>query len=508
MGITVGLPVVRRGESAGTTAVSRQREALKSLTADSAIYGLGQALGRAVQLALVPVLTRLLTPGEFGVSELVLGYAQVTVLVLVFGMDGALARFFYEEPDRPARVRMVSSSLAFRLVSSGFVAAVFIALAAPLAGWLLHGEAYRKYLVIGATTLPFTMLVLFANDVLRVTFQPVKYITVNVVQTVLVTGASIVLVKVYAMSTAGVLYGRLLGDAVTAVIGLVLTRHTLGFRFDRGTLMRMLRYGAPTVPAAMGFAAITGLDRFALQRTRGIDEVATYAVALRFFSVMTFAASAFQLAYGPFAYARAGHPDSPRLFARVLAAYAALAALGAMVVGLFAPEILRLLVASAYKPERAAFPALLLAFAAVALGAYTVTSIGIGLALRTPLLGLVAWSGALVAAVAHATLTPRYGPPGAAIATLAAYCTVAFTAYRTAQRVHPLPYRGGLAAGLFVSALGLALVASLVRVGGLGSVAVRVAAIVLFAAGCARARVWTEATAVAEHARDRIVHRT
>jgi O-antigen/teichoic acid export membrane protein len=38
------------------------RDALRRLTADSVIYGLGQVLGRAVQLLLVPVLTRLLAP--------------------------------------------------------------------------------------------------------------------------------------------------------------------------------------------------------------------------------------------------------------------------------------------------------------------------------------------------------------------------------------------------------------------------------------------------------------
>src|SRR5438128_12089978 len=91
------------------------REALQKLAGESLVYGLGQAGGRAVQLLLVPVLTRLLDPGAFGVAELVMAYSQTAVLVLVFGMDGALARNFYREPDRAARIRMASSSLLFRL---------------------------------------------------------------------------------------------------------------------------------------------------------------------------------------------------------------------------------------------------------------------------------------------------------------------------------------------------------------------------------------------------------
>ncbi len=470
------------------------RDALASLTKDSAIYGFGQALGRAVQLLLVPVLTRLLVPAEFGIADLVQGYLQVAVLVLVFGMDGALARFFYEEPDRSSRITMVSTSLAFRLVTSSAVAALAIALGGPLAAGLLHGAAYHKYVTIGAMTLPFTLLVLFSNDVLRVTFQPHKYIALNVVQTVLITGLSILFVGRFHLGTAGVLYGRLAGDGLSALTGLVLIRKAVAPRLSRPTLRRMLAYGGPSVPAAIGFAVIAGLDRFWLQRTRSIEDVATYGVALRFFTVMTFAASAFQLAYGPFAYARARTPEAPRLFARVLVAYVAVASLAAMVVGLWSPEALRVLVTRAYRPDAASLPAMLLAFAAVALGAYTVTSIGIGLALKTPLLSIGAWGGAAIALAAHAALTPRFGPPGAALATFAGYVTVAAVTFVVAQRVHPLPYRGGRAVALALLALGLAL--GVRTIAGWPGEAARLGAVLLFVIVCVRLRVWTDGGAV------------
>jgi len=98
------------------------RDSLKRLSGDSLVYGLGQVMGKIVQFLLVPVLTRVLVPEQFGVSENVTQYTASALLVLVFGMDGALARFFYEQPDRETRVRMVSSSFTFRLVSGGIVA--------------------------------------------------------------------------------------------------------------------------------------------------------------------------------------------------------------------------------------------------------------------------------------------------------------------------------------------------------------------------------------------------
>ena len=445
--------MVRTVQSLRETPVTPLREALKKLGSESLIYGLGQVSGRAVQLLLVPVLTLVLPRGEFGVSDLVLAYLQTAVLVLVFGMDGALARFFYHEPDRAARIRMASSSLVFRVAVGGLAAVLLALFATPLSRALVGSEVYRKYLLLAAATLPFTLVVLFGNDVLRVTFQPWKFIALNLAQTVLTAGLSLWLVLVRHMGVAGVLYGRLGGDAACALFALVLVRHTIAPRFSGAVLRRMLGYGAPLVPVAIAYGAITSVDRFVLQSTRGLEDVAVYGVAIKFFALVTMGVSAFQLAYGPFAFARAAAPDSGRLYARVLAGYVAVASLAAMLGGLFAPEVLAIAVPASY--AGAAGPAAFLAFAAVAQGAYSVVSVGIGLALRTPLLGWSAGGAALVAAAANLLLVPRLGPLGAGIATTLGYVTSVVLAYLVAQRVHPVPFRGLRLTGTF--ALGLAL---------------------------------------------------
>jgi O-antigen/teichoic acid export membrane protein len=354
---------------------------------------------------------------------------------------------------------------------------------------------YRKYIRIGAATLPLTLIVLFGNDVLRVTFQPWKFITLNIAQTVLVTGASLWLVWARHLGVAGVLYGRLFGDGVSALLALVLVRQTIRPRFSAPALKRLLAYGAPTVPAAFAYGLVASLDRFYLQRTRSLAEVAIYAVAIKFFAVVYMGVSAFQLAYGPWAYAHAETRDGPRLFARAFGAYMAAAGIVALAVGAFAPEVLGILVPESYRS--AAWPAACLAFAAVAQGSYTVASVGIGIAFRTELLMLCGGASALTSFVACALLVPRFGPAGAAVATLLAYGASAIVTYRIAQRVHYLPYRGGRLITVFGIALALALVAQgWTRAGAVG-IAMKLAAVAAFAILCVRLELSKERGAVA-----------
>lgn len=470
------------------------RASLRRLSGESLVYGVGQVSGRAVNLLLVPVLTRVLLKQQFGVAELVTGYSASVLLLLVFGMDGALARFFYQQDNRGARVLMSSSSFAFRVITGFAVSLLLAAAAGPLAVHLLGGEVYAKYLRIGALTLPFTLVTLWCNDLLRVTFQPWKFVTLNASQMVLVGGFTLAFVLGRGLDVAGVLYGKLAGDVLAALLGVVLCRHHLRLRFDGAILRRMLGYGLPLVPVAFAYGIIGSVDRWALQRFASLDEVGTYAIALKFFALVTMGVSAFLLAFMPFAFSRAQDPDAPRLYARALGLYVAIATAGAFVCAMLAPLGIRLLATPEY--AEASRPALWLAFAAVAQGAYYVAALGINLSLRNAWLGLSAGGAALIAVVANVFLVPRFGAEGAAAATFAGYVASAALTYVISQRLYPLPYRGARLAALFGA--GVALAAWVVRAAPAGTMGGvwRVAAVTAFALLAWKSDVWKDRGAI------------
>ena len=471
------------------------RDTLRRLRSDALIYGFGQALGRGVQFLLVPILTRLLTPDVYGVSDLVLAYSQFVVLVLVFGTDAALVRFFYGEPDREARRRMISTSFVFRVVLGLAASLAFSLAAGAIAHDFLGSDVYRKYVAIGAWTLPCSLVVLFGNDVLRVTFQPWKFIVLNVAQAAVTGVVSWYFVAERHLGVAGILYGKLCGDALAALLALALIRLNFTPRLDPGALRRMLRFGAPLVPASIAYGVISAADRFTLQHFRTLAEVGVYAVAVKFFSLVMLGVQAFSLAFFPFAHARAREPEAPRLYALVLARYTVLASLAALAAGLFAPEALRLLVPGAYRD--AARPALLLTFAAVAYGAYYVACLGVQLSLRTGLLIWTALAGAAAAVTANLALTPRPASRSAAAATLTGNAALAIGTYVVSQRVHPLPYRGGRLALVFALAVTLALAGQAWIAPGPWGVALKLAALAVLLAACAALGVWQERGAVA-----------
>ena len=81
-------------------------ERLKELLRHSAIYGLGNLVARIVSVLLLPLYTRYLTPGDYGLIETLVALSAVLTALVAQAMKSAFFRFYFDsaEDDRRRRV--------------------------------------------------------------------------------------------------------------------------------------------------------------------------------------------------------------------------------------------------------------------------------------------------------------------------------------------------------------------------------------------------------------------
>jgi O-antigen/teichoic acid export membrane protein len=114
---------------------------------------------------------------------------------------------------------------------------------------------------------------------------------------------------------------------------------------------------------------------------------------------------------------------------------------------------------------------------------------------------LTAGIGAAASWIANLVLTPRFGPVGAALSTLAGNVALAVSTYLVSQRVHPLPYRGARLSALFTLAVLLGLVGQRwIGIGPMG-VALKLALLLTYLLACAALGVWRESGGISWRAR-------
>lgn len=68
----------------------------KKLLSDSAIYGLGTILIKAIAFFTLPIYTRIFSPSEFGVIEMFSTIGSMLSISMTMGLDSAQSFYFME----------------------------------------------------------------------------------------------------------------------------------------------------------------------------------------------------------------------------------------------------------------------------------------------------------------------------------------------------------------------------------------------------------------------------
>ena len=126
---------------------------LKQLFRSLSIYGLGDAAAAAVNLLLLPIYTRYLTPQDYGIVTMLLTIEAVAKVVFRWGVDTAFMRLYYDCRDEAARQRPASTIFFFLLAVNGLLVAGSLA----TAGWLstrLFGSTGQAAVSYTHLTLP------------------------------------------------------------------------------------------------------------------------------------------------------------------------------------------------------------------------------------------------------------------------------------------------------------------------------------------------------------------
>jgi O-antigen/teichoic acid export membrane protein len=436
------------------------RTKLTALAGDSLIYGLGQAATKSIYLVLVPVLTRAFSTGEYGLVDVTNLLVTLVYMVALIGLDSAYAYHYYRAEGPEEGAALTSTAIAGRV---GFTACAALLLIATSRWWslLATGDAHNARLVaLAALTLPGAAGVAAIQDNMRVTFRPAAY-GVFTATNVLANGVgTIALVVGLEVGPAGVFLGRILADGLSTVAGLLAIRRQLVRRISRAALGRMVRFGAPLVAGSLSYWIVAYADRYFLVHARSMNEVGVYTVAAKLGAVVTFFVSAFTLAWGPYCYALAGHPEVRRTMSRVLNLYALGSGLLAAALTIYAREAYSIATPPAYWSGWRVVG--LLAFGNAVYGAYYVAGMAVNMAGKSRHLGWTASVGAVIAVGLSAFLVRPYGMVGVALGTLVGYGAAVCTVAMVGQRVYPLPVHWGrlvtfIAATALVAALGVRL---------------------------------------------------
>jgi O-antigen/teichoic acid export membrane protein len=449
---------------------------LRRLATTGAAYTAASIISKLIAVALLPLYTRHLSTGDYGVAEILFAAVVTASIVVRLGLIEAVLRFYYQEDEDPDRIVGATFSGLFWFATIG--ALIALPFAGPLSELLLdHRAVGLTRIAIGglwvATLFEYLLTLYRLDERARAYFITT---IANVVATIALT---VILVVGVGDGARGLLLGSYLTGAAFVVVLIFEQRRRLTLRVEVPLLRRLLRFGLPTMPAEVSLYLLNLVDRVIIIHVAGPTQAGLYSVGVKFAQAVNVLVRGFQLAWPPLAYSIRDDDEARRTYATVITLF--LAACTWLVVGLWllAQYLIRFFAAPKFFD---AYEVVGLIAAAVTLYAlYMVMVVVLGRTGRTEW-NFPAAIAALISNVAlNLLLVPPLGIVGAGLALVGSYLVVIALMYWFTERLFPVPYEWGRLARVLFGAAALIAVGELVMpTSGLGGLAGRFLLAVLY----------------------------
>ena len=94
---------------------------IKHLTKETAIYGVGNVITRLITFLLLPILTNLLSPKEYGQITLIYVFLGFMNIIYHYGLDIAFMRNYSKLPSNNEKKQLFSTSFWLGVLTSAFL---------------------------------------------------------------------------------------------------------------------------------------------------------------------------------------------------------------------------------------------------------------------------------------------------------------------------------------------------------------------------------------------------
>ncbi|MBS3738852.1 oligosaccharide flippase family protein [Mesohalobacter halotolerans] len=423
----------------------------KTLFKHTFVYGLATVLPRMLSFLLVPLYTKLFSDSDYGIITLVFSYLIFFNVILSYGMETTVFRFFTKQDQKgkvvsTATLSILFSSLLFLVLSVIFSAEISTA---------LDLNAYHYKLIVWVLFFDAICVIPFAY--LRINKKSIRYAVIKIINVVINLGLNLfLLLKLPTWKNDFEFLNRIyVADFrieyifISFVISSGLTFLLLSpfflklkYQFDPKLWKSMMKYALPVLIAGLAFSINETLDKillnYLLPENIAKSQVGVYGACYKLAMFMTLFATAYRLGIEPFFFSHSQTKNPKKAYALVTKYFVICGIFILLFVVVFIDYLKLIIQNDVFYEALDVVPILLLAN--LCLGIYHNLSVWYKITDRTRFGAIISSIGAFVTLAINIIFIPLYGFKASAIATLCAYCSMMLLSYTLGQKYYKIKY--------------------------------------------------------------------
>lgn len=408
------------------------------LLSDAAIYTFSNFAVSGVPFVLLPFLTRVLSPEDYGIVSMYTMMIAFTTICVGLNTHGSLTvRYFdsskYDMSEYVSSILLIPflSSACIFLIFFNFSDIIFNLMGIPPT-WL-----YTCILISIGQFIAQVQLVLW--QAMR---RPKAYGLLRVTHALMDGLISVSLISLFAMSWTGRLTGMILSWVIMGIIAILLLRSArwIVLVVKKDIVLDALKFGIPLMPHALGGLILGMADRILVTNILGLNSTGLYNVAVQLGLILGILAHAFNQAYAPWlmsSISDANFNDKKKIVLFTYAYFATILLL-AVILSFIIPKVLYLMVGPEFqKVEKLLF---FIFIGNAFTGMYYMVTNYVFYVRRTGLLSMITITVGLISLTITWLLINSHGLIGAALGFMLGQALLFLGTWLLASLFFPMPW--------------------------------------------------------------------
>lgn len=409
-----------------------------SLVKTVGIYTLTNILNAAIPFFLMPVLTRYLSPADYGITAMLQVLVGVITPFVGVNAHGAVSVKYFqrEQVDFP---KYVSSCLMILMCTSLLMSAIFCVFQAQISGisefpadWL-----WSILLICFGQFIISNLLVILQSSV-----QPKTYGTIQILQTTMNFTLTIWLVVLLNFNWQGRVIAQATTSGCFAIFSIIMLyrRGWLVWEYDTAYMKDALKFGVPLIPHALAGFVMVMADRIIITKLVGLSDTGIYTVGAEIGMAIGLLGNSFNQAYIPWLYDKLNkiNYQIKIKIVKFTYIYMVVIILIAVIFSFLMPWFLKYFIGKEFYGASSVILWIALGYAFD--GMYKMVVNYIFYAEKTYLLAVITFCVAIVHVFITYLSVKNFGVIGAGYATLITCCIKFLMTWMLSNKVYPMPW--------------------------------------------------------------------
>lgn len=275
---------------------------MAALYKNTIIYTIGNILPKAIVFIMLPIYMNYLSPEEYGLIQTINALVSVISILYLTSLRTSITRSFIDYETESDKQGFVLSVFLFLVTFATVITIILLNLDSIITPFLFNNipkDPYYKYLIILSFLSIFPVIPL---TLMRIREQAVKFVTFNIIETILIIILTVYLLIIKDMGAQGsllaLIYARIIMGTIFTLYIAIFTK--LKIKNCKAVyIYSSLALAIPLIPHHLAGWANSAVDRVLIEQSLSLYELGIYSLGAQFNSGMMLLATSFNLAYAP-----------------------------------------------------------------------------------------------------------------------------------------------------------------------------------------------------------------